>query len=65
VRSDPVLDHYECPQGEFLTLHTYDRDKLAIDKAPGSSCDECVLKPVCTPHDEGLPLAARIRTGGG
>jgi hypothetical protein len=51
---DPVLDHYECPQGELLTLHTYDdRDKLAIYKAPASSSNDFVLKPFCTPHDEG------------
>jgi hypothetical protein len=51
---DPVLDHYECPQGELLTLQTYDdRDKLAIYKAPASSCNACVLKAFCTPHDDG------------
>jgi hypothetical protein len=43
-----------CPQGELLTLHTFDeRDKLAIYKAPASSCNACVLKAFCTPHDEG------------
>jgi len=26
---------------------------LAIYKAPASSCNECVLKSFCTPHDEG------------
>jgi hypothetical protein len=51
---DTVLDRYECPQGELLTLHTFDdRNKLAIYKAPASSCNECVLKAFCTPHDEG------------
>jgi len=51
---DPVLDRYECPQGELLTLHTFDdRDKLAIYKAPASSCNACTLKSFCTPHDEG------------
>jgi hypothetical protein len=48
------LDRYECPQGELLTLHTFDdRNKLAIYKAPASSCNQCVLKAFCTPHDEG------------
>lgn len=48
------LDRYECPQGELLTLDTFDdRNKLAIYKAPASSCNECVLKAFCTPHDEG------------
>ena len=51
---DEVLDRYECPQGELLTLQTFDdRDKLAIYKAPASSCNACVLKAFCTPHDEG------------
>jgi hypothetical protein len=51
---DPGLDRYECPQGELLTLQTYDdRNKLAIYKAPASSCSGCVLKAFCTPHDEG------------
>ena len=51
---DPLLDRYECPQGELLTLHTLDdRDKLAMYKAPASTCNACVLKTFCTPHDEG------------
>ena len=51
---DVELDRYECPQGELLTLHTFDdRNKLAVYKAPASSCNECVLKPFCTPHDAG------------
>ena len=51
---DTELDRYECPQGEWLTLHTFDdRNKLAIYKAPASSCNACVLKAFCTPHDEG------------
>jgi hypothetical protein len=51
---DAELDRYECPQGELLTLHTFDdRNKLAIYKAPAASCNECVLKSFCTPHDDG------------
>jgi hypothetical protein len=51
---DTELDRYECPQGEMLTLHTFDdRNKLAIYKAPASSCNDCMLKAFCTPHDEG------------
>jgi hypothetical protein len=51
---DTELDRYECPQGELLTLHTFDdRNKLAIYKAPAATCNECVLKAFCTPHDEG------------
>jgi hypothetical protein len=51
---DEELDRYECPQGELLTLHTFDdRNKLAIYKAPASSCRECMLKAFCAPHGEG------------
>jgi hypothetical protein len=51
---DAELDRYECPQGELLTLHTFDaRNKLAIYKAPASSCNACVLKAFCAPRDEG------------
>jgi hypothetical protein len=51
---DTELDRYECPQGEWLTLHTFDdRNKLAIYKAPASSCNACALKAFCTSHDEG------------
>jgi len=50
---DDLLDRYECAQGELLTLHAFDdRDKLAIYKAPASSCNACVLKTFCTPHDD-------------
>ena len=51
---DVELDRYECPQGELLTLHTFDdRNKLAIYKAPAASCNQCVLKAFCTTRDEG------------
>ncbi|WP_435018605.1 hypothetical protein TA3x_000587 [Tundrisphaera sp. TA3] len=51
---DSLHDRYECPQGELLTLQTFDdRDKLAIYKAPAPTCNACVLKAFCTPHDEG------------
>ncbi|MBV8232311.1 MAG: hypothetical protein JO329_20205 [Planctomycetaceae bacterium] len=51
---DAELDRYECPQGELLTLETFDdRSALAIYRAPAASCNECMLKVFCTPHDEG------------
>lgn len=51
---DTTLDRYECPQGELLTLHTLDdRNKLAIYKAPATTCNDCVLKTFCTPHNDG------------
>lgn len=51
---DEEFDRYECPQGELLTLDTYDdQKKLAIYQAPAASCNACVLKTFCTPHNEG------------
>jgi hypothetical protein len=48
------LDHYQCPQGERLGLHLIDEDsRLAVYRAPASSCNNCPLKASCTPHDEG------------
>jgi hypothetical protein len=51
---DVRLDRFECSEGELLTLHGYDeRKKLAVYKAPAASCNACVKKALCTPHDEG------------
>jgi hypothetical protein len=60
---DAELDRYECPQGELLTLHTFDdRNKRAIYKAPAASCNECVLKTFCTPHDDGRQVYRSLAT---
>lgn len=64
---DRDLDHYQCPEGERLSLHLVeDKDKLAVYRAPASSCNRCPQKASCTPHDEGRhiyrPLAAWAET---
>lgn len=64
---DAVLDHYDCPQGERLTLHLVHREqKTAVYRAPASSCAGCPLKAACMPHDEGRhiyrPLAEWTET---
>src|SRR5947209_6617168 len=47
-------DHYECPQGERLSLHLLDEDnRLAVYRAPASRCNDCPRKASCTPHDGG------------
>jgi hypothetical protein len=66
-RYDPHLDHYDCPQGERLTLHLVDPgQRVAVYRAPASSCAACPLKAACTPHDEGRhvyrPLAVWAET---
>src|SRR5262249_51196224 len=56
-RYDPHMDHYDCPQGERLTLHLVDpENKIAVYRAKPSGCASCALKAACTPHDEGRHL---------
>jgi hypothetical protein len=64
---DADADHYHCPHGERLTLHLIDRDeRVAVYRAPSSTCAECPSKASCTPHDEGRhvyrPLAEWAET---
>jgi hypothetical protein len=64
---DADADHYHCPHGERLSLHVIDADeRVAVYRAPASSCAECPSKAACTPHDEGRhmyrPLAEWAET---
>ena len=64
---DADADHYHCPQGERLSLHLIDSDeRVAVYRAPASTCAECPSKAACTPHDEGRhiyrPLAEWAET---
>jgi hypothetical protein len=66
-RYDADTDHYRCPQGERLTLHVIDRvDRVAVYRAPTSSCARCPDKVACTPHAAGRhvyrPLAEWAET---
>jgi hypothetical protein len=56
-RYDSDLDHYDCPQGERLTLHLVNPSRqMAVYRAPAARCAACPLKADCTPHDEGRHL---------
>jgi len=56
-RYDPHFDHYDCSQGERLTLHFVDPEqKVAVYRAKASGCAACALKASCTPHDKGRHL---------
>jgi hypothetical protein len=60
-------DHYHCPHGERLSLHVIDSNaRVAVYRAPASSCADCPSKAACTPHDEGRhiyrPLAEWAET---
>jgi hypothetical protein len=64
---DADADRYRCPQGERLALHLVEPEsRLAVYRAPASSCNDCPLKASCTPHGEGRhlyrPLAAWAET---
>jgi hypothetical protein len=64
---DRDADHYHCPQGEQLALHLIDpHERVAVYRAPPSTCASCPQKARCTPHDEGRhiyrPLAAWTET---
>jgi hypothetical protein len=54
---DADADHYQCPHGERLALHMVEEvSRLAVYRAPASTCNGCPLKASCTPHDEGRHL---------
>jgi hypothetical protein len=66
-RYDADADHYHCPHGERLSLHLIDSEqKVAVYRAPASSCADCPSKAACTPHDAGRhmyrPLAEWAET---
>lgn len=64
---DADADHYDCPHGERLSLHLIDADeRVAVYRAPASTCADCPSKAACTPHEEGRhiyrPLAEWAET---
>jgi hypothetical protein len=64
---DADADHYQCPEGERLTLHIVEAEsRLAVYRAPASRCNGCPRKASCTPHEEGRhlyrPLSAWAET---
>src|SRR5262249_33006840 len=66
-RYDEDADHYHCPQGERLSLHLIDSSqRVAVYRAPASTCVACPSKAACTPHDGGRhiyrPLAESAET---
>jgi hypothetical protein len=66
-RYDKDADYYHCPQGERLSLHLIDPgERVAVYRAPASTCADCPSKAACTPHDEGRhmyrPLAEWAET---
>src|SRR5262249_8629983 len=63
-RYDADADHYHCPHGERLSLHVIDSaERVAVYRAPASTCAECPSKAACTPHDEGRHLYRPLAEG--
>jgi hypothetical protein len=66
-RYDADADHNHCPKGERLSLHMIEEEqRVAVYRAPASSCAACPHKAACTPHDQGRhiyrPLALWAET---
>jgi hypothetical protein len=60
-RYDADADHYHCPHGERLSLHVIDTDeRVAVYRAPASSCAGCPSKGICTPHESGRHIYRRL-----
>jgi len=54
---DAEQDLYRCPQGEPLRLYTHSyTERLSRYRADPESCNECPLKPECTPGANGRVL---------
>lgn len=60
---DVDADHYQCPEGERLSLHLVEQEsRLAVYRAPASRCNGCPRKASCTPHEEGRHLYRPLAT---
>jgi hypothetical protein len=56
-RYDVDGDHYHCRHGERLSLHVIDGEaRVAVYRAPATTCAACPSKAACTPHEEGRHL---------
>ncbi len=55
---DPVHDHWQCPEGEHLWPHAFDRElRLVRYRARAHVCNSCASKPRCTDSDHGREIA--------
>ena len=51
------LDAWECPEGQHLWPHEYDRERrLARYRGKPQICNACPRKPACTDSDEGREI---------
>lgn len=54
---DADHDHWECPEGEHLWPHEFDRElRLVRYRARAHVCNACASKPRCTDSDRGREI---------
>ena len=50
-------DHWECPEGQHLWPHEFDRDRRLVRyRAKAHICNGCPLKGACTDSDDGREI---------
>jgi len=58
---DTDRDHWQCPEGEHLWPHEFDRElRLVRYRARAHVCNSCPSKPRCTDSDQGREIARPI-----
>jgi hypothetical protein len=54
---DDTHDHWQCPEGELLWPHEFDRERRLVRyRARPHVCNACPSKPRCTDSDEGREI---------
>ena len=54
---DSTHDHWQCPEGEHLWPHEFDRElRLVRYRAPAHICNTCPSKARCTDSDRGREI---------
>jgi hypothetical protein len=54
---DPTHDHWQCPEGEHLWPHEFDRElRLVRYRARAHVCNACPSKERCTDSDQGREI---------
>jgi hypothetical protein len=60
-RYDRLLDHWECPTGEFLHLAELDQaQRLGRYRARPATCNRCPVKAQCTDSDDGREVVRSL-----
>lgn len=58
---DETHDHWQCPEGEHLWPHAFDRElRLVRYRARARVCNACASKPLCTDSDRGREIVRSV-----